>query len=110
MNKTEDQLISQFMQANKREIADNGFSRRVMNRLPMQAHVLSDILTGICVVLCGLLFVAFDGVHLVLDPFYRFLQEQTFHLVHNPIYIRTLLPTILILSYWGLYKVYTLKE
>ena len=49
MNKTDDQLIYQFMQTNKREISDLGFSRRVMRRLPKQIKSLSDVLTPICI-------------------------------------------------------------
>ena len=34
MMENDDKLISQFMHANKHEIEDNGFSRRVIRQLP----------------------------------------------------------------------------
>ena len=52
MMENDDKLISQFMQANKHEIEDNGFSRRVIRQLPEHAKWMSDALTAVCTVLC----------------------------------------------------------
>lgn len=38
MMENDDKLISQFMHANKHEIEDNGFSRRVIRQLPEHAN------------------------------------------------------------------------
>ena len=42
MMENDDKLISQFMHANKHEIEDNGFSRRVIRQLPEHAKWMSD--------------------------------------------------------------------
>ena len=55
MMENDDKLISQFMHANKHEIEDNGFSRRVIRQLPEHAKWMSDVLTTVCTVLCCIL-------------------------------------------------------
>ena len=62
MMENDDKLISQFMHANKHEIEDNGFSRRVIRQLPEHAKWMSDVLTTVCTVLCCILFYVFDGL------------------------------------------------
>ena len=47
MMENDDKLISQFMHANKHEIEDNGFSRRVIRQLPEHAKWMSDVLTTV---------------------------------------------------------------
>lgn len=108
MNQTDDQLISQFMQANKHEIADNGFSRRVMHRLPMQAKVLSDILTTLGVLLSALLFFVFDGPIVLADSIYSFFQYQALNLPN--INFQTMLPALAVLVYLGIQRACTVKE
>ena len=60
MMENDDKLISQFMHANKHEIEDNGFSRRVIRQLPEHAKWMSDVLTTVCTVLCCILFYVFN--------------------------------------------------
>ena len=62
MTKNDEQLIRQFMQDNKQEVADNGFSRRVMRRLPLRPKEISDLLTAVGVVVGCILFYVFDGL------------------------------------------------
>ena len=64
MMENDNKLISQFMHANKHEIEDNGFSRRVIRQLPEHAKWMSDVLTTVCTVLCCILFYVFDGFNL----------------------------------------------
>ena len=82
MSKTDDQLISQFMQANKHDIADNGFSRRVMHRLhtPHRAKVYSDILTFVGTVTGCIVFIASDGINVILGTLYRFFRHQALNI------------------------------
>ena len=56
MIKNDEQLIRQFMQANKQEVADNGFSRKVIRRLPLRPKDISDTLTAIGLILSCILF------------------------------------------------------
>ena len=46
----DEKLLKDFFTANKQEIADNGFSRRVMHRLPNCSHRLARIWNAAVVV------------------------------------------------------------
>ena len=48
MMENDDKLISQFMHANKHEIEDNGFSRRVIRQLPEHAKWMSALQSVPC--------------------------------------------------------------
>lgn len=109
MNNTDDQLINKFMQANKREIADNGFSRRVMRRLPMRAKVLSDILTAIGIVVSCILFYVFDGASLIYDAVAPVFQQSSARLIEN-LNFRTLIPIAAVMTYLGVQKAMALTE
>ena len=109
MNNTDDQLISKFMQANKREVADNGFSRRVMRRLPMRAKVVSDVLTCIGIVVSCVLFVVFDGASLIYEAIVPVFQESSARLIEN-LNFRTLIPLVAVMTYLGVQKAIALSE
>ena len=109
MNNTDDQLISKFMQANKREVADNGFSRRVMRRLPMRAKVVSDVLTCIGIVVSCVLFIVFDGASLIYEAIVPVFQESSARLIEN-LNFRTLIPLVAVMTYLGIQKAIALSE
>ena len=110
MNKTDDQLISQFMKANKHEIADKGFSRRVVHRLPIRAKVWSDMLTLVGIVLSIVLFVANDGLQLLINYVSGFFQHTATTLTDNNIYSPTWLLALAVLIYFGIQRVCDIKE
>ena len=66
MMENNDRLLEHFFADNRKEIADNGFTRRVMHRLPSHSRRLSQIWTIFCFTLALVLFVAFNGLQLVL--------------------------------------------
>lgn len=109
MNNTDDQLINKFMQANKREIADNGFSRRVMRRLPIRTKFLSDILTAIGIVVSCILFYVFDGASLIYDAIVPVFQQSSARLIEN-LNFRTLIPIVAVMTYLGVQKAMALSE
>ena len=110
MNRNDDeQLISKFMRENRHEIADNGFSRRVMRGLPVRAKVVSDVLTAVCVVLCCILFYVYDGMTLLLEALHSFLQYQTLNALNDNINLGTLVPVLAVLAYFGVRRAYTVK-
>ena len=78
MMENDDKLISQFMHANKHEIEDNGFSRRVIRQLPEHAKWMSDVLTTVCTVLCCILFYVFDGLLIYSLHFCNFVRRIIF--------------------------------
>ncbi|WP_300724524.1 DUF5056 domain-containing protein [uncultured Bacteroides sp.] len=56
MTENDDKLLKQFFDENKQEIADFGFSRRVMQRLPNRARRLIFISNALCIILGSALF------------------------------------------------------
>ena len=109
MNNTDDQLINKFMQANKHEVTDNGFSRRVMRRLPMRAKVVSDVLTCIGIVVSCVLFIVFDGASLIYEAIVPVFQESSARLIEN-LNFRTLIPLVAVMTYLGVQKAIALSE
>ena len=67
MMENDDKLLEQFFADNRQEIADNGFTRRVMHRLPNHSHRLSQIWTAFCFTLALVLFVTLNGLQSILD-------------------------------------------
>mgnify|MGYP001415157588 CR=1 FL=1 len=60
--KNDDELLKQFFNAAKQDIDDDGFTDRVMQRLPQHAKRMNQIWTTICFALGMALFILFDGV------------------------------------------------
>ena len=67
MMKNNDKLLTSFFAEHRQEIADNGFSRRVLRHLPDRSRHLAQIWTAFCFTLALVLFVSLDGVQLILD-------------------------------------------
>lgn len=59
---TDEELLASFFTAQKAEIPDNGFSARVMRRLPRHARRLNQIWTTFCFAIAMALFLLFDGI------------------------------------------------
>ena len=110
MNKKDEQLISKFMQNNKQEIADNGFSRKVMQKLLVSAKVWSDILTVACVISCCILFFAFDGFSLILQSVREVLQNQTMEIMNQPNNLQTLIAVIATVAFLSIRSVWAIKD
>lgn len=62
-----DKLLKQFFDEQRQQPADNGFTRRVMHRLPHRSKCLDWVWTSFCTTLAIALFWAMDGVQTVLD-------------------------------------------
>lgn len=63
----DEKLLTTFFAEHRQEIPDNGFSRRVMHRLPDRTLWLSRLWTGFCFTLAVVLFVVLDGAQLLID-------------------------------------------
>ena len=68
MMENDDKLLTSFFAEHRQEIADNGFSRRVLRHLPDRSRHLAQIWTAFCFTLALVLFVSLDGVQLILTP------------------------------------------
>lgn len=65
MTENDDRLIEQFLAPGRREIADNGFTRRVLNRLPDRRERLARLWTFTGFTLALVLFIALNGIELI---------------------------------------------
>lgn len=65
MTENDDRLIEQFLAPGRREIADNGFTRRVLNHLPDRRERLARLWTFTGFTLALVLFIALDGIELI---------------------------------------------
>lgn len=65
MTENDDRLIEQFLAPGRREIADNGFTHRVLNRLPDRRERLARLWTFTGFTLALVLFIALDGIELI---------------------------------------------
>lgn len=66
MTEMDDKLLKDFFGEHKQEIADNGFSRRVMKNLPDRSLRISRIWTTCCGALALILFFALDGLQAII--------------------------------------------
>ena len=62
-----DKLLKDFFAENKREIADNGFSRRVMHHLPDRSNRLARLWTVFVMAVGATLFVTLGGLEAVWE-------------------------------------------
>ncbi len=107
-DKEADRLIGWFMKENKKELPDNGFSRRVMRSLPDRERRLSRIWIAICSGIGVLLFFLFDGFNAVLNIGKEIFVSAGTNLGDvNPHY---LIVTVLILIGLGLQRIYHFIE
>lgn len=61
----DDKLIAQFFAEHKQEVADQGFSRRVMHRLPYRKNRIYLVWNFLCFTLAAALFVWLDGARMI---------------------------------------------
>lgn len=66
MTEIDDKLLADFFAANRHEIADNGFTRNVMRRLPDRTRRISRVWATFGFTLALVMFIVLDGVQMVL--------------------------------------------
>lgn len=79
MMENNDKLLEEFFADNRHEIADNGFSQRVMHRLPTRSRQLAQIWSICGFTLVVVLFVALDGIHLLGNAILQLLNNLLEH-------------------------------
>lgn len=60
-----DKLLKEFFADNKREVADAGFTRRVMHHLPDRSNRLANLWTTFVMCVAAVLFVKLGGLEAV---------------------------------------------
>lgn len=108
MMENNDQFIKDFLLANKREIADNGFSRRVIRHLPQRAKWLSDMLSAICTLICCTLFYIFNGFEVMFQAINDIVTSQAYYLISDTNF-RSLAIATVILMIIGVQRICSVK-
>ena len=96
------------MLAYKHEIEDNGFSRRVIRRLPQQAKWLSDILSITCAIICCALFYIFNGFEILCQTISDIVASQTYYLMSDTNFQSLIIATVVLIII-GVQRVCSLK-
>lgn len=68
-NMNEDKLLRTFFEANKKEVPDNGFSKKVMKRLPKKESQISKVWTCCCALLAIVAFVLLETPRIIIETF-----------------------------------------
>lgn len=118
MKDKNDLLIASFFeQYGQKDIADNGFSQRVMSRLPRRewslAKRMNTIWTCICGVAAIVLFILVDGIELILS-----VATSTFNHIFSSVTsinltlasVITIIITVWILSAVAIYNLFSTDE
>lgn len=110
MMENDDKLIKNFLLAGKQEVADNGFSRRVMQQLPSsrRAERLSNLLNVVCTIVCLVCFYVFDGVEVLWQTVKELLALQTYQLITQA-NLQTLLIAFIVLAGLGVQRAWSLR-
>lgn len=103
MTDNDDILIKRFFAEQKQTIKDDGFSRKVMRRLPSKAYRYSRIWSTICIVAALLLFVACHGLKQLVNALDVVLRTVPTHGIfdYSPF---TIAIVVIVLAGLGIYN------
>lgn len=108
MMETDDKLIRAFFAEQKQAIADNGFSRRVMQRLPYRTSLLLKVWSVFITLAAVVLFLAFDGLQAIVgaarDIFVALVQQGA----AAGIDLKSLIIVAIVLLFLGVRKVWSM--
>lgn len=94
----DEMLVKAFFDEHTQEIADHGFTKRVMRHLPDRSRRLNRIWTVICTVLGIVFFIAVRGWAVIADAlsvcFRTIAAQEVFHLSPLTIALSVLLLTM----------------
>lgn len=99
MKDNNDLLIASFFeQYGKKEIADNGFSQRVMNALPHRERSYAKLLNTLWTCFCGIaaisLFLFADGINFISSVAINVLNSLLAHISAIDITLSTVIMTV----------------
>ncbi len=103
----DDILIQSFFDESRKEITDNGFSKKVMRHLPDHYRRLSTLWSTCCFILAAILFYILGGAQLMLDSF-RETFNSTIHSGTVGVDPKSLIMVVIVLLYLGYRKLCTL--
>ena len=99
MDERDEQLLQQFFSEKVQQtIADDGFTERVMNRLPKRVKTYTRLWTAFCVLMGVVLFTVFHGWQLLLVYLEVFLRTTIVEPPHiNPVMVAFVFSSILMI-------------
>ncbi len=104
----DDILLKQFFNENRQEIADNGFTQRVMKRLPGRANRLANMLTAVGVILAVIMFFVLDGLGAIIGTLREVFVSMSIQGIEN-IDLKSLVIAGGVLLFFGVQKIYSME-
>lgn len=98
MTENNDMHINRFLHERKRELEDNGFSRRVMKKLPNREKKISNLWTLCCSILTFMLFFLLGGANLLLEMFRQILLSGSVTYLENTDPIPLITAAVILIS------------
>lgn len=97
----DDILVKKFFSENRIEVPDNGFSKRVMRRLPDRTRRISRLWTVVCVVIGLLIFIRNKGFTVLVSCFDSIFSDilARHEQLHNPYLLLSMAVGLVLL--WG---------
>lgn len=83
MENVNEDIIIRFMHEQKEELEDNGFSRRVMRRLPRQHRWAGWIFNAICMGICLYLFYLLNGMEILFNTLKEYFLSFSQSFIEN---------------------------
>ena len=108
MTEADDKLLKQFFTEQKHEIADNGFTHRVMQHLPDRSIRISGLFASICGALCVILFFALGGLRIFADILREVYISAVQFFATTTIDLKTVLIVAVVLLIIGFNRVFSL--
>lgn len=106
MTEMNDKLLKDFFGEHKQDIADNGFSHRVMRNLPDRSLRISRIWTTCCGALALILFLALDGLQAIAGVLREVFISMVQYSAAN-VDFRSLLVAGAVLLFFGVRRIIT---
>ncbi len=76
---SDDILVGKFFEDNRIAVADDGFSRRVMHRLPSRVRIYNVVWTALCLIAGILLFLKYKGWTVIEDIMKKAVSDVMAH-------------------------------
>lgn len=109
MTEADDKLLKQFFKEQKQEIADEGFSRRVIMHLPDRASKLSNLWVSFCLAIAVVLFCVFDGFFILSNFFREAMISIVQHFAIITIDLKSLIIVAVVLLLVGLHRLFSME-
>ena len=104
----DDRMIREFLHAGKEDITDNGFTDKVMRKLPVQKKRRMLLWNVLASLICVAMFFAFDGFHAIIELFRQLFVAAVRGGYADGFDIRTGLIVLVVLAFLGVRKAWSL--